>query len=166
MRDAGPAYIDNLVQDLHKHIPRGGVIHDNPNMRRAFRLGRLADNDIHFSKEQIDGIVSALDNPDPTVAEILESALTQVFGISFVNDKYGFAQFHTSEKVRSVYRAAWQKFWKQNRDRYGRNLPLIINDLSLDAQCHRVRSCNRTGDRNLQSRRSRLESLCRGPRGI
>jgi hypothetical protein len=136
-RDGGPSYIDHLLRDLQKHIPeysewlRRGVINENPNLTSAMTLHRLADNDIPFRKEQIDGIILGLVHPDPGVVENLQTTLTQVFGVSFIDERYD--HFYRSEEVRSGYRAAWQKFWKQNRDRYGQGLPLIVNDLSLDA---------------------------------
>jgi len=137
VRDAGPTYIDRLLNDLHKHIPeyadwlRRGVINENPNKASAQNLHRLADNYIAFTKEHLDLIVKGLDHADPGVVQEINVTLVQTFGIWFVE---GEDWVYKSEEIRRPHKEAWRKFWNQNRDRYGKNLPWVINDLSMEAQ--------------------------------
>lgn len=132
----GDRHTSTIFYKTYTNIPeypewlRRGVINENPNLTSAMTLHRLADNDIPFSKEQTDGIILGLAHRDPIVVENLRQTLTQVFGVWFVDERNQY--FYKSEDVRRSYGAAWRKFWKQNRNRYGRNLPLIVNDLSLD----------------------------------
>lgn len=156
VKKGGREYIAQLIKELQQPVPeypewlRRGVINMNPNNTAAKMLHRLADNYIPFTKEEIDGIIVGLDHPDPGVVWKIRTALTQTFGIWFVE---GEDWIYKSEDIRLPHKAAWKKFWKQNRDRHGQNLPLIINDLSLDAcfveldsqQCLRITIANHGG---------------------
>lgn len=131
----GSQYMDVLIEDLLRPIPefaewlRRGCINANPNQTSATRLHLLADNYIPFSKEHIDGLIKGLDHPYSVVVWEVQATLVQLFGISF-----GAGWVHRDAETRRGPIEAWRKFWRQNRDRYGQGLPLVINDLSLDAR--------------------------------
>lgn len=133
----GTAHIDTLIRDLHQPIPeyaewlRRGCINANPNKTAAERLHLLADNYIPFSKEHVNGLIKGLDHPDPGVVQEVRNTLTQIFGIWFVE---GEDWVYKNEDIRRPRKEAWRKFWRQNRERYGKDLPVVINDLYLDAK--------------------------------
>ena len=95
----------------------------------AETLERLVDHDVHFTAGQVDRIVRDIDHADPSVVQGLHDALVQTFGIWFVE---GEQWVYKPESVRKKYKDAWRTFWNQNRERYGKNLPLIVNDLCLE----------------------------------
>lgn len=135
--NATPAEIDKLLVELHKLVPpdsdwfKYGAVDANPNKTSARKLYLLADNGVRFSKEQIDVLLRGLDNPEAGVVQDVRTAMVQIFGISFVK---GEDWIYKPEEIRRPYKEAWKKFWRQNRDRYGQNLPLVINDLCINAQ--------------------------------
>jgi hypothetical protein len=138
VRNADSNYINKLLEDLHKYIPeyagwlQRGVINENPNLTSAHMLQLLADNSVPFTKEQIDLIVTGLDHADSGVIKQIETTLVQLFGISFIEGENNWP--YKSEEIRQPYTETWKKFWKQNRDRYCKGLPWVLNDLSLTAQ--------------------------------
>ena len=97
----------------------------------AGTLKQLVDAGTRFTPDQIDRMLRDFDHPDPGVVQGLHDALVQTFGVWFVE---GAQWVYKPENVRRRYKAAWRNFWSQNRDRYGSNLPLIINDLCLEAR--------------------------------
>lgn len=139
----GPQFIDGLIRGLLDPIPeyaewlRRGCINTNTNKTSAETLHRFADNYIPFTREHIDGLIKGLDHPDPSVVQEVRNTLTQTFGIWFVE---GEDWVYKNEDIRRPRKEAWRKFWRQNRERYGKDLPLVINDLSLDAKIETTNS--------------------------
>lgn len=136
----GEAYISGLVKGLLQPVPeyaewvKRGSVPSNPNNASAEALRLLADNNFSFTREHIDGLIKGLDHVDATVVRDVQHVLVQVFGIWFTE---GEDWVYKSEEVRKPRKDAWKKFWQQNRERYGKGLPLIINDLSLAAKLER-----------------------------
>jgi hypothetical protein len=152
----GTAYVDGLLDTIEAPMPdadlwlRKAAVYANPaaitqpvmdrlvangkhhsaQYANGENLKQLVDQGFHFTPDQIDRMLRGFDHPDPGVVQQLHNALVQTFGVWFVE---GEQWVYKPENVRKKYKAAWRNFWSQNRDRYGRNLPLIINDLSLDA---------------------------------
>jgi hypothetical protein len=151
----GTKYVDRLLDTIEAPMPdeglwvrkssllagstgitdavRGRLVanerHYSERIFSAETLKRLVDHDVHFTTGQVDRIVRALDHGDPSVVQGLHDALVQTFGIWFVE---GAQWVYKPESVRRKYKDAWRKFWNQNRLRYGKNLPLIVNDLCLE----------------------------------
>ena len=126
---AGSNYVDKLLTEL----PLKPI--------NAYTLHQIGDNGIKFSKEQIDLLVANLvrspwpAESDKLVAEEqIRETLCNIFGIRFFVDGEGNGGGNHPEEFRRPYNETWQKFWLQNRGRYGSELPLVINDLSLAAK--------------------------------
>jgi hypothetical protein len=140
---SGPQLMDGLIHGLLQPIPeyaewlRRGCINANTNKTSAEILHRLADNYIPFTHDHIDSLIKGLDHPDPSVVQEVRNTLTQIFGIWFVE---GEDWVYKNEGIRRPRKEAWRKFWRQNRDRYGKALPLVINDLCLDANLQSTHS--------------------------
>ncbi|MGA3178765.1 MAG: hypothetical protein ABSF38_00325 [Verrucomicrobiota bacterium] len=124
---AGSNYVDNLLKDLPAHF------------YNAYTLHQLGDNGVTFSREQVDLLFENLVHPGQTnvvdqqwAEEQIRETVCNIFGISFFEGENNWPT--KPEEIRRPYTETWEKFWLQNRARYGKELPLVINDLSLAAK--------------------------------
>ncbi|MFA5339936.1 MAG: hypothetical protein WC317_07320 [Candidatus Omnitrophota bacterium] len=133
-------YIDYLIEGLSKDIPeyedwiKKGCINGNANSVCSEVLRRLSVYKVPFGSDQIEKMIKALNHPDHSVNYNIMYVLNKNFGILFVGGIDNNNLWYKSKEARVPGNKAWEKFWQENKSRYGKNLPLIINGLELQAK--------------------------------
>jgi hypothetical protein len=127
LHNAGSNYVDNLLKELPLRFNNSLTLH------------QLGDNGVIFSREQVDLLFENFVHPGQTnigeqqwAQEQIRETVCNIFGIMFSDGANNWP--FKSEEIRRPYLETWAKFWVQNRARYGKELPLVINDLSLAAK--------------------------------
>jgi hypothetical protein len=132
--------IHRALDELLKPIPEypswiaKGSIPGNANEDGADQLRSLAEHHAHFTREEIDAMLPALNHVDFSVRNDINIVLERTLGIGVILSGEGWVA-KEDKSVRQPYVELWRKFWADNRDGYGAAKPYIINGLSLDAAC-------------------------------
>ena len=131
-------YIDDLLKVLNKIVPeypelfKKGIMNDHDSWICSEVLKRLSEYGVLFDARHIDKIIEALPHLHNIVIGNADYVLNRIFVILFWGTEPTWAD--KPAEVRLPHIKAWEKFWGQNKNRYGSGLPLIINDLELQAQ--------------------------------